>query len=110
VQLYNSSTALFKEVACEAPGIEPQTTTWISARTLSKVIVKWTSNYVQPFSLPDNNYAPHVGNAPVPIGVSDTGFSVSVPGTSTSTLQNKTTQDKGSLHDMIMTNNKTDYA
>src|SRR6218665_365787 len=85
VQLYNNATALVKEVTCEATGIEPQTTTWISVKTLSKVQVKWTSNYVQPFSLPDHTFAPYVQNAPVPIGVSGTGFSASIPGTSAST-------------------------
>jgi len=87
VQLYNNATTLVKEVACEAPGIENQTTTWISSKTLSKVIVKWTSTYVEPFSLPNRTYAPHVQNSPVPLGVSETGFSVSFPGTNASTLQ-----------------------
>jgi len=86
VQLYDGATALVREVACAAPGIKNPTTTWISEKTLSKVQVKWTCNYVQPFSLPGRTFAPHVQNSPVQIGVVEAGFSVSLPGTSASTL------------------------
>lgn len=55
-------------------------------KTPSKVIVKWTSNYVQPFSLPDRTFAPNVQNSPVPIGVSETGFNASFTGRSASRL------------------------
>lgn len=81
IQLYSATTnAVFKTIACKSPGIEPQSTAWIGKDSISQIQVTWTTNYVQPFSLPSSAFAPHLANAPVPIGVAETGLTVFIGG------------------------------
>lgn len=76
VQLYDENQALTKEADCSPVGVAPQVT-WIHKPTLSKVKVVWEMNYVKPIGMPDDTFAPHVANAPVPLGVRAASFNVS---------------------------------
>lgn len=76
VQLYDESQALTKEADCSPVGVAPQVT-WIHNPTLSKVKVAWEMNHVKPIGMPDKTFAPHVANAPVPLGIRVASFNVS---------------------------------
>jgi serine/threonine protein kinase len=66
---------------CAAPGLDPLPV-WIGQRAanqLTKIIVTWEAHYANQVPLPGRSRAPYILDAPVPIGIVETNFTVSFP-------------------------------
>jgi len=73
---------------CAAPGLDPLPV-WIGQRAanqLTKIVVNWQASYDGQV-LPGRDRAPYILNAPVPIGIVETDFTVSFPGQSKMTVK-----------------------
>lgn len=66
---------------CAAPGLDPLPV-WIGIRAanqLTKIVVNWEAHYENQLVLPGRGRAPYILNAPVPMGIVETNFTVSFP-------------------------------